>query len=110
MSIAEESTMQRNRLALILKTGRLRLWFFHPATRQYIYCEDTGDGISKEMQHKIFERFFKVNDFIQGTGLGLSICKAIVEACHGTIGVQSEGIGHGTTFWVWISEEMKDEK
>jgi signal transduction histidine kinase len=51
-----------------------------------------------------------VNDFIQGTGLGLSICKAIVEACHGTIGVQSEGIGHGTTFWVWIPEEMKDEK
>ena len=35
---------------------------------------------------------------------------SIVEACHGTIGVQSEGIGHGTTFWVWIPEEMKDEK
>ena len=88
---------------------------WRPETRDgirglYIYCEDTGDGISKEMQHKIFERFFKVNDFIQGTGLGLSICKAIVEACHGTIGVQSEGIGHGTTFWVWIPEEMKDEK
>lgn len=43
MSIAEESTMQRNRLALILKTGRLRLWFFHPATRLYIYSEEMKD-------------------------------------------------------------------
>ena len=68
----------------------------------YIYCEDTGDGISKESQHKIFERFFKVNDFVQGTGLGLSICKAFADACHGDIGVISEGKGKGSTFWIWI--------
>ena len=68
----------------------------------YIYCEDTGDGISQESQHKIFERFFKVNDFVQGTGLGLSICKAFADACHGDIGVISEGKGKGSTFWMWI--------
>lgn len=68
----------------------------------YIYCEDTGDGISKESQPKIFERFYKVNDFVQGTGLGLSICKAFTDACHGDIGVISEGKGKGSTFWMWI--------
>ena len=68
----------------------------------YLYCEDTGDGIPLENQSKIFERFYKVNDFIQGTGLGLAICKAFADACHGDIGVMSEGIGKGCTFWMWI--------
>ena len=68
----------------------------------YIYCEDTGDGVPKENQGKIFERFYQVNDFIQGTGLGLSICKAFADACHGDIGIQSEGKDKGSTFWMWI--------
>ena len=68
----------------------------------YLYCEDTGDGVPKEMQEKLFERFFKLNDYIQGTGLGLSICKAIATACHGAIGMDSEGQGQGSTFWMWI--------
>ena len=77
----------------------------------YIYCEDTGAGIAKEHQAKIFERFVKLNDFIQGTGLGLSICQAIANACHGDIGVESAGEGHGSTFWIKIPcEEMKSEK
>ena len=68
----------------------------------YLYCEDTGDGVPKDMQGKLFERFFKLNDYIQGTGLGLSICKAIANACHGYIGMDSEGSGCGSTFWMWI--------
>lgn len=74
----------------------------------YIYCEDTGNGIPKESQSKVFDRFFKLNDYIQGTGLGLSICKAIADACHGFIGVDSEGENQGSTFWLWIPcEEIK---
>ena len=73
----------------------------------YIYCEDTGAGIPKEHQAKIFERFVKLNDFIQGTGLGLSICKAVADACHGEIGVESEGEGKGSTFWIRIPCEKK---
>ena len=68
----------------------------------YVYCEDTGAGITPELQPKIFERFFKVDDYVQGTGLGLSICKAFTEACHGDIGVISEGKGKGCLFWIWI--------
>ena len=68
----------------------------------YAYCEDTGAGIPAEAQPKIFDRFFKVDDFVQGTGLGLSICKAFTDACHGDIGVISEGKGKGSIFWIWI--------
>ena len=66
------------------------------------YCQDTGTGIPKEKQASIFERFVKLNDFVQGTGLGLSICQNIAERCNGHIGVTSEGEGHGSTFWFWI--------
>ncbi len=68
----------------------------------YFYCEDTGAGIPKEKQAAVFERFVKLNDYVQGTGLGLSICKALVERVNGQIGVTSEGEGHGSTFWFWI--------
>jgi signal transduction histidine kinase len=68
----------------------------------YFYCEDTGAGIPKEKQDAVFERFVKLNDYVQGTGLGLSICKSIVERCDGDIGVYSEGEGHGSTFWFWV--------
>ena len=68
----------------------------------YIYCEDTGTGIPKEQQPTVFERFVKLNDYVQGTGLGLSICKAIADRYGGTIGVDSEGLGHGSTFWLRI--------
>ena len=38
---------------------------------------DTGPGVPPEQAEKIFERFAKLNDFVQGTGLGLSICRDI---------------------------------
>ena len=68
----------------------------------YVYCEDSGAGISPEAQGRIFEQFYKVDDFVQGTGLGLSICKAFADACNGDIGVISEGKGKGSVFWMWI--------
>jgi signal transduction histidine kinase len=72
----------------------------------YVYCEDTGSGIPKDKQNSIFERFVKLNDFVQGTGLGLSICKSIADRCKGHIGVTSEGEGKGSTFWIWIPCEQ----
>ena len=80
---------------------------YHEERRQdklglYFYCEDTGAGIPKEKQSVVFDRFVKLNDFVQGTGLGLSICKAIINRIQGEIGVSSEGEGHGSTFWFWI--------
>lgn len=62
------------------------------------YVRDTGMGIPEEKQKSIFERFVKLNTFVQGTGLGLSICKSIVSQMGGEIGVEStEGVG--SCFW-----------
>ena len=78
-----------------------------PSKGIYMYCEDTGAGIPKEKQASVFDRFVKLNDFVQGTGLGLSICKTIADRCDGHIGVDSEGEGQGSTFWIWIPCEQK---
>ena len=76
----------------------------------YIYCEDTGAGIPEEKQNSVFERFVKLNDFVQGTGLGLAICKSIAERCGGHIGIDSKGEGHGSTFWIWIPCERTEKQ
>ena len=68
----------------------------------YFFVRDTGCGISKEGQERIFQRFTKLNNFVQGTGLGLSISQSIVEKMKGRIGVESKGEGKGSTFWFTI--------
>lgn len=40
---------------------------------------DTGPGISSELKEKIFERFYKVDNFKQGVGLGLSLCRILAD-------------------------------
>ena len=87
--------------------GHIKLGYRYENNGLYIYCEDTGTGIPKDKQEAVFERFVKLNDVVQGTGLGLNICKMIAEQCNGKIGVNSEGIGHGSTFWIWIPCEQK---
>lgn len=62
-----------------------------------IYVKDTGVGIPRENMTTIFDRFVKLNSFVQGTGLGLSICKNLVEQLGGRISVESE-IGKGSRF------------
>lgn len=58
---------------------------------------DTGCGIPPEKQHLIFERFEKLNDFVQGSGLGLSICQLIVKYMNGKLWVDS-GYTRGERF------------
>ena len=86
--------------------GHIKVGYREQDNGIYFYCEDTGAGIPKEKQASVFERFVKLNDFVQGTGLGLSICQAIAERCGGKIGVSSEGEGHGSTFWFWTPRQI----
>jgi two-component system, OmpR family, phosphate regulon sensor histidine kinase PhoR len=73
---------------------------------------DTGLGIPKQEQEKIFAPFYRVKDektrFIVGTGLGLSIVKSIVEAHNGWIRLESEP-GRGSTFHVYIPSILSHE-
>ena len=54
-----------------------------------ISVTDTGIGIPKEKQEKVFERFYKMNSFSQGTGLGLSISRTIAEKLGGSLHIDS---------------------
>ena len=68
---------------------------------------DTGKGISKEYQERIFEKFFQVPESgPKGTGLGLYIAREIVRGHGGDIGVESEP-GKGSTFWFTLPRETK---
>ncbi|MBR1448467.1 MAG: hypothetical protein IJ588_06970 [Prevotella sp.] len=70
--------------------GRIRIWI-----------KDTGKGIPENLQQRVFERFFKVDEFVPGAGLGLSICQTLAYSLGGKVGVQSV-LGEGSTFWVEI--------
>ena len=62
---------------------------------------DSGPGISKEEQNKLFQKFHRVESNVgktTGTGLGLYICKLLVEKFAGRMGVDSE-VGSGSKFW-----------
>ncbi len=77
----------------------------------YFFVRDTGIGISPEKQASVFQRFTKLNDFAQGSGLGLSISRSIIEKLGGRIGVESPGLGFGSTFWFTIPfKEIKGEQ
>lgn len=86
--------------------GHIKLGYHIKDNGIHIYCEDTGKGIPKDKCERIFERFIKLNDYVQGAGIGLSICKAIATKCEGEIGVNSEE-GKGSTFWIWIPCEIR---
>ena len=66
-----------------------------------IWVKDTGKGIPADLQERVFERFFKVDEFVPGAGLGLSICRTMAYSLGGNVGVSS-AVGEGSTFWLEI--------
>ncbi len=67
--------------------------------------EDTGVGMSKELQKKAFLPFFTTKDVGEGTGLGLSVVEGIVTSHGGSIKIEStEGIGTRFTVHLPIGE------
>ena len=73
--------------------------------------EDKGIGMTKAVQSKIFERFYRqtsgnVHD-VKGFGLGLNYARAIIDAHKGTIHVMSEP-GRGTRFEVFLPSNLEN--
>ena len=71
------------------RNGKITLWLkVDEKQREVLFSvSDTGTGIPLEKQKLVFERFEKLNEYVQGTGLGLSICKLTVEKWGGEIWV-----------------------
>ncbi len=93
-----------NALKFIGKGGQILIQLKQENDFLILNIEDTGLGIPKKDQKKIFDRFFRVNrprTVIQGTGLGLSIVKEMVRDHNGRIEVYSQE-GKGTLFKIFF--------
>ena len=89
------------------KTGTIKVLLSKVGDKIRLEIKDTGMGMTPEIKEKLFQKFSrgdgaKVNT--GGSGLGLYLAKKIVEEGHkGTVGVDSEGPGKGSTFWMELT-------
>lgn len=90
-----------NAYQAIADKGTIRISTYEDDGNVYIKISDTGKGISRQAQEKIFEPFFSTKG---GTGLGLSVSNDIIKGCGGEIGLESK-VGQGTTFTVRLSKQ-----
>lgn len=76
----------------------------------HVFVTDTGPGMNNDVQARLFEKFFQSSEGQRtgGTGLGLAIARLIVEAHHGSIGVESQP-GQGSTFWFDLPLDLATE-
>jgi CheY-like chemotaxis protein len=76
----------------------------NPKSEAVLTISDTGMGIEPEMLPRVFETFVQADRSLDrsrgGLGLGLALVKGIVELHHGSVGVDSEGPGSGTSFTI----------
>ncbi|BCX15244.1 MAG: hypothetical protein KatS3mg097_136 [Candidatus Parcubacteria bacterium] len=92
-----------NAIKYNIENGKIII--YHKTEGDYLLTivQDTGLGIPKNQQEKIFQKFFrvqsKITENIPGTGLGLFIVKELVEKMNGKIWFESEE-GKGTTFFL----------
>jgi CheY-like chemotaxis protein len=109
--LADESRLQQvvwNLLSNAIKFtpagGRIDVNARVAGGRYEIAVSDTGRGISPEFLPQIFERFSQqesgAGKSFAGLGIGLTIVKHLVDIHHGSIEVESEGVGKGATFRV----------
>ncbi len=94
------------------ENGRISVRAWPNAEHVCVSVSDTGIGISREHQEKIFERFYRVEDKeiqqVPGTGLGLAIVRSLVQMHGGDILVESTpGVGSTFTFTLPFSTEEK---
>ena len=91
--------------------GEIRFGFEVKEGHIEFYVKDTGIGIEDDKIDHIFDRFVKLNSFVQGTGLGLAICRMIIEKIGGEISVVScFGVGSAFRFTIPYSNEKKPSK
>lgn len=102
------NNLMSNSIKYTNSQGEILLGAYMKNGKMNIFVKDTGEGIPKEYQKKVFEKFVKVNEFnsdFTSSGLGLSIAKDIVESHGGKIWCDSEvGVGSTFTFTLPVEE------
>ena len=90
--------------------GQVTLLLAREGNQMKLVVSDSGIGIAKDKQSKIFERYYRVNEnsMAAGDGLGLAFVKNLVELHQGTISVESEE-GRGTSFTVLLPLVQPEE-
>jgi len=92
--------------------GRISLILSQDETCVHIQVTDSGYGIPKKAQDKLFSEFYRVRTQatadIPGTGLGLSLVKSVIDLHGGDIRVESEE-GEGSTFFVELPLLVEDK-
>lgn len=92
-----------NAIKFTPEQGRVEIELTQIDTQVELRLTDTGKGIAPEFLPRMFERYEqgqKSAGSKDGLGLGLAIVKNLVELHHGTITVESPGVGQGATFTV----------
>ncbi|MDL2208928.1 HAMP domain-containing histidine kinase [Parabacteroides sp. OttesenSCG-928-O15] len=90
-------------------TGHIRFGYERKGSEVLFYVEDTGEGIPKEEQEAIFNRFAQLQNGKKGVGLGLAICKGLVTQMGGRIWVESTP-KKGSTFYVRIPQDKPEKR
>lgn len=85
--------------------GRITLTLKEQQQRLIIEVSDTGCGIAKEEQQKIFERFYQINKDQMSSGIGLSLVKLLTESHHGQITLSSMP-GEGSVFTISLPTSL----
>jgi len=91
--------------------GEITLGALQRDNQVCISVKDSGPGIPKNMQNRIFDKFSRVkySDVPKGVGLGLAFCRLAIEAHGGKIWVESEP-GQGSTFWFALPLETQKQR
>ncbi len=87
--------------------GFIHVGYRYDDTQLTVFCRDTGCGIPQDKQQLIFDRFYKVNEYVPGIGLGLTLSRRIATAMGGTVDCYSRE-GEGTVMSISVPIRLKD--
>jgi signal transduction histidine kinase len=89
----------RNAREAMPRGGQLTVTAWHTPEGVEVRVQDTGEGMTPEVQERLYEPFFTTKT--GGTGLGLALSRQIVESHGGRLSLES-AVGRGTTFHVFL--------
>jgi signal transduction histidine kinase len=97
------SVLVENAIAYTPPSGSIAIMLLGAPDQVRFQITDTGIGVTDQERHHIFKKFYRTDRArhadTEGVGLGLHMAKNIIERHRGTIGVESPGVGQGSTFW-----------